>query len=596
MKKVILVLAVILMLVSCSAEIVVDLPAEEIKPNSSEINSEVLSGNSFSISFAPVPYASDYKYSLNGGESRSFSTSTYQDGIITAVISDVPDQSGTVELYAVSSSTGSEVSIASASYALTLSRVEPDAYLSARNETSAEIRVYTSLEDGSVVYLAEVKDEEDGTVIPIYSESSVIIVEGLEPGKSYTAEIYHALKDGEELKGEGSVSTAVEIPAYSQGSQVVMSLDINPDSVAMVSNIPEGVRNVSLMKSSDALLSDAVVLNDYDVYGSEARFGLSLRYLKCLESGYFYIQAGDYRSNTVKYTRPLEHYYFEQNFQSFAVAFSFADDFDSADYDIYVDGISNEITSEENGRVTVSNLASNTDYGTVTLCFRNKETQEVFEWEHEVRTRSFAGTYYWNNPSPEEPINFIIDVTESEPGSAYPYYVYFNEHDQIMKDEQYNGRRLRIMPLIDTAAGDPDYDGVIVNVSSPSAGFEEANLAYSANGGKWNSSPFSPTSWKVGSVAFGFESVTVNTLSAALGMSNPSFPTTTVFEFREYDFNRDGRPEPYVKFKNTSTNLLVSMYLETNPAPQSEKFGDLAESQPEYCWYLVRGEDLEAEK
>ncbi len=488
------------------------------------------------------------------------------------------------------------MSIASAPYALTISSIKPDAYLSSRNETSAEIRVYTSLEEGSVVYLAEVKDEEDGTVIPVYSEFPVITVEGLEPGKSYTAEIYHALKNGEELKGEDSVSTTVEIPAYSQDSSAMMTLDVNEESNFVVSNIPAGVSVVSVMKSSDVSMKDATLLYVYnEIHSSEAE--IPVEKLKCLESGYFYIQAGDYRSNIVKYTRPLEkNDEVKVNYQSFEVAFSFAEDFNSDDYDIYVDGISNEITSEEDGVVTVSNLASNTDYGTVTLCFRNKETQEVFECGLEVKTNSFVGTYYWNSQSADDPVDFIIDVTPSEPGSVYPYYVYFNEHDEIMKKAQYKGKRLRIMPLIDTAAGDPNPDDVIVNVSSPAAGFEEANLAYSANGGKWNSSPLSPTSWKIDSVALGFESVTVNTLSAALGLPNPSFPTATIFEFREYDLDGDGRAEPYVKFKNTSTNLLVSMYLETNPAPQSEKFGDLAESQPEYCWYLVRGEDLEAEK
>ena len=243
MRKVIMALVAVLMImfVSCSAEIVKDLPSEEIKPNSRTINIEVLSGNSFSISFTPVPYSSGYKYSLNGGEVSSFSTDSYHNGIITAVVSDVTEKSGTVELYAVSNSNDSEVvSIASAPYALTISSIKPDAYLSSRNKTSAEIRVYTSLEEGSVVYLAEVH-AEDGTILPVYSESPVINVEGLEPGKAYTAEIYHALKNGEELKGKDSESTTVEIPAYSQGSSAVMTLDVNEESNFVVSNIPAGI-------------------------------------------------------------------------------------------------------------------------------------------------------------------------------------------------------------------------------------------------------------------------------------------------------------------------------------------------------------------
>ena len=584
-----------IMFVSCSAEIVKDMPAEEIKPNSRTINIEVLSGDSFSISFTPVPYSSDYKYSLNGGDVSTFSTDTYHNGIITAVVSDVTEKSGTVELYAVSNSSSSEVSIASAPYALTISSIKPDAYLSSRNKTSAEIRVYTSLEEGCVVYLAEVK-AEDGTILPVYSESPVINVEGLEPDKVYTAVIYHALKNGEELKGEGSESTTVEIPAYSQGSSAVMTLDVNEESNFVVSNIPAGVSVVSVMKSSDNSLTDAVKLADYDVYGSEVVINISLRNLKCLESGYFYIQAGDYRSNIVKYTRPLEENKFTVNYQSFEVGFSFAEDFNSADYDIYVDGISNEITSEEGGVVTVSNLASNTDYGTVTLCFRNKMTQEVFECELEVKTNSFIGTYYWYNPVEERPSNFIIDVTEAESGSVYPYYVYFNIADQSVSGiSDYENNKLRIMPLLDEAAGDPS-PSTNVNVGNPQSGYVQANNAYLTNSKKWNTTSMTPSSWRISSTPGENEGIIDHVLTETTSKALFINATTwTRFSFKEADINNDGQVEPFVKFKNTGDKF-AQMGLTTNPSPQSTKFNDLSETEPEYCWYLVKAEDLEAEK
>ena len=584
-----------IMFVSCSAEIVKDLPSEEIKPNSRTINIEVLSGNSFSISFTPVPYSSGYKYSLNGGEVSSFSTDSYHNGIITAVVSDVTEKSGTVELYAVSNSNDSEVSIASAPYALTISSIKPDAYLSSRNETSAEIRVYTSLEEGSVVYLAEVK-AEDGTILPVYSESPVINVEGLEPDKVYTAVIYHALKNGEELKGKDSENTTVKIPAYSQGSSAVMTLDVNEESNFVVSNIPAGVSVVSVMKSSDASLSDSVKLEDFEVYGSELELNVSLQDLKCLESGYFYIQAGEYRSNTVKYTRLLEENMFTVNYQSFEVAFSFAEDFNSADYDIYVDGISNESTSEKDGVVTVSNLASNTDYGTVTLCFRNKMTQEVFECELEVKTNSFVGTYYWYNPTGEGPSNFIIDVTEAESGSVYPYYVYFNIADQSVSGiSDYENNKLRIMPLLDEAAGDPSTN-MNVNVGNPQSGYEQANNAYLTNSKKWNTTSMTPSSWRISSPPGENEGIIDHVLTETTSKALFINATTwTRFSFKEADINNDGQVEPFVKFKNTGDKF-AQMGLTTNPSPQSTKFDDLSETEPEYCWYLVKAEDLEAEK
>ena len=49
------------------------------------------------------------------------------------------------------------------------------------------------------------------------------------------------------------------------------------------------------------------------------------------------------------------------------------------------------------------------------------------------------------------------------------------------------------------------------------------------------------------------------------------------------------------KLKNTGDKF-AQMGLTTNASPQSTKFNDLSETEPEYCWYLVKAEDPEAEK
>ena len=589
MKRIVILLSSILILfASCSAEIIGNLPYEEVRTDGETMDVQPVSGKSFSISFKPVPYATGYEYSLNGGASEPLTNITYDGSSYYAVIDVGESESvtGTIDLFACTSD-GSVRSISSTEYVLSLSSVAPDAYLAARNETSAEIRVNTSLPSGMVMYKVALKATDGSSTQTLNFFSNTFEMTGL--GQEFGAKI-----------------TKVEIASYSMDDISTISLDVNENGF-IASDIPDGVSAVRLIKYANASAEGTAVLEKIPVEGSIAEVPFTK--LKSLETGYFRIESSDgtVKSDVLKCTVPVVNAEVTVNYKSVFVDLDFADDFASGDYDIYVTGASGaqvEVVLGQNDRVTISNLDSNYDYGTLVLNFRDGNSNVTSCPIENVFTKSFVGTYYWYRTAGSGPENFIIDVEDKVDGSAYPYYVYFNKADQAVSGIAGYGEnddsRLRIMPLVDIAAGDPDPSGVIVNVNAPPAGFSSANSAYSTNGGKWNKlkDTMSPVSWMIdtnvsnssGDVVF------TSTLSAVSSGTSPSFNTETTFSFMEVTI--DGNVIPVVKFKNIGggglMGMLVNSGLYKNEAPQSDLFGDSGEKDKKNCWYLVKAEDLEA--
>ena len=603
MKRIVILLSSLLILfASCSAEIIGNLPYEEVRTDGETMDVLPVSGTSFSISFKPVPYATGYEYSLNGGASVPLTNITYDGSSYYAVI-DVEESgpmTGTIDLFACTSD-GSVKNISSTEYVLSLSNVAPDAYLAARNETSAEIRVNTSLPSGMVMYKVVLTDADGSSSQTLNFFSNSFEVTGLSSG-SYTAEVSHALV-GQEF---GAKIMKVEIASYSMDDISTISLDVNENGF-IASDIPDGVSAVRLIKYKDASAEGTAVLENIPVEGSIAEVPFTK--LRSLETGYFRIESSDgtVKSDVLKCTVPVVNAEVTVNYKSVFVDLDFADDFASRDYGIYVTGASGaqvKVVLGQNDRVTISNLDSNYDYGTLVLNFRDGNSNVTSCPIENVFTKSFVGTYYWYRTAGSGPENFIIDVEDKADGSKYPYYVYFNKADQAVSGIAGYGEnddsRLRIMPLVDIAAGDPDPSGVIVNVNAPPAGFSSANSAYSTNGGKWNKlkDTMSPVSWMIdtnvsnssGDVVF------TSTLSAVSSGTSPSFNTETTFSFMEVTI--DGNVIPVVKFKNIGggglMGMLVNSGLYKNEAPQSALFGDSGEKDKKNCWYLVKAEDLEA--
>lgn len=602
MKRIVILLSSILILfASCSAEIIGNLPYEEVRTDGETMDVQPVSGKSFSISFKPVPYATGYEYSLNGGASVPLTNITYDGSSYYAVI-DVEESglvTGTIDLFACTSD-GSVRSISSTEYVLSLSNVAPDAYLAARNETSAEIRVNTSLPSGMVMYKVVLTDADGSSSQTLNFFSNSFEVTGLSSG-SYTAEVSHALV-GQEF---GDKTTKVEIASYSVDDISTISLDVNENGF-VASDIPDGVSSVRLIKYANASAEGTAVLEDIPVEGFIAEVPFTK--LKSLETGYFRIESSDgtVKSDVLKCTVPVVNAEVTINYKSVFVDLDFADDFASGDYDIYVTGASGaqvEVVLGQNDRVTISNLDSNYDYGTLVLNFRDGNSNVTSCSIDNVFTKSFVGTYYWGdiNPSTATGIrsNFIIDVEEKYPGSSYPYRVYFNENDSAIKGKaEYAGKLLRLMPLIDYVE-DGIQPGAEIDVNDIGT-YESQNLSYGANNKKWNTSTMSPFKWQVvvDQSSVNGDSVLTATRSWAKVFIVVDALTYTSFSFMEYDIDGDGEMEPFVKFKNTGDGTARiglasnSENIETNNA----KFGDdeTLVSGKNYCWYLVKADDLEA--
>lgn len=575
------------MLAGCSAEIVNTLPKQEVSvPSSSAslMKIEVQGGDSLELVFKPVAYAKRYAYRLDGS-AISEGNVTYRNGYCRIRISDAPP-SGTVELFAIDSS-GAHVSIASSAYALSLDDVTPDAYLSSRDKTSAQIRVFTNIPEGSIYFYVEVLDSSDNEITTQIYETSVIEITGLEENQEYSVKVYHALT-GQPI---GTKSADVTIPSYDSKTASIMELDVT-DNGFVVSGIPEGVSSVTLHKTSTINGDDDKSLSSASVRNGQAEIPFTS--LNSLEAGYFHVESGSYRSNVVKYTTPLVNPEVTMNYKSAFVDFTFSEDFSASHYDIYVIGVSSAKVDVAGNRVTISNLKSNYDFGNVLLCFRVEDKEAgssyVISCPVELKTKSFVGTYAWTNPKGSTPVaNFIIDVTNSAADSEYPYYVYFNKKDSVFDSAEYKDVdiRIRVMPLLDVAAGDPEGIGKTVDVNNPHSGFESANIAYQINGYKWNSmrnlSIAKPLSWVLVSKTVGDDSVTTKTQSETKLLNAD---VDTAFLFMEVEI--DGVVTPVVKFRNYG--VVASMGLVTNPNGKSDiqKYKDTSETQPDYCWYLEK--------
>ena len=587
------------MLAGCSAEIVSTLPKQEVSvPSSSAslMKIEVQGGDSLELVFKPVAYAKRYAYRLDGSAIIEGNV-TYRNGYCRISISGA-QPSGTVELFAIGSS-GAHVSIASSAYALSLDDVTPDAYLSSRDKTSAQIRVFTNIPEGSIYFYVEVMDSSGNEITTQMYETSVIEITGLEENQGYSVKVYHALT-GQSI---GTKSADVTIPRYDADTASTMELDVT-DKGFVVSGIPGGVSSVTLHKSSAIDDKVGTDLKSASVRNGQAEIPFTS--LNSLEAGYFHVEAGSsYRSNIVKYTTPLVNPEVTMNYKSVFVDFSFSMDFDASHYDIYVIGVSSAKVDVAGNHVTISNLKSNYDFGNVLLCFRYKLKENeagssyVISCPVELKTKSFVGTYSWENTGgiKDAPSNFIIDVRNSEDGSEFPYYVYFNRNDEAVKGTANEDKALRIMPLLDPAAGDPDGESSPIPLTGVDAAYASANASYMANSGKWNTSSFTPTKWKIISNTFANAGdgvvTTTKSWASIFGAFEMDADTATGFYFMEYQ-RSDGTMLPVIKFKNIGTGTwanTVNSNLVKNTTPDNgKKYGETLQSEPDpkYCWYLEK--------
>ena len=601
----VLILALLLLFSACSAEIVKDLPPEEIQPSASEAAVEVVSGESISVSFSPVPYARGYGYQLSdGGGYKDLVSSelTFSNGLISFTISDVSQMAGDVFVYAVDGSTGNTVQIASASYTLSLENIAPDVYISERGEDFVELRTSTDNAE-SFFYMVNIKEAgnpDDPGENHFFFNTSEFRIEELKRNTAYTAVVSHSL-DGTDYSAQ---TTTLSIPEYDETKQAAIDFSIS-DDVLMADNI-EG-NSVTLYKKINLNDSnDKAVAVKRNISVSDGSVRIESSSLSSLESGYFYFASDTAFSNVIEYTVPVTVKKVTNNWKSADLEIGFAADAMTAFSSLTVSGGGRNASAKyTDSGVRIENLDSNTSYPAVTLSFRpdsglNSESVIV-----ELETQSFSGTYEWtgNLVDGDRNTNFKVVVTDQKAGtdtypavpetSIYPYYVYFDSDpesgDKSIIGQGLANQSLRILPLVDSSAGENGATAASqVNMDNPGE-LRKQNEAYKANNKKWNASPFSPSRWYI-DIADNEpdERDIIETVTQSFAIILTA-PTTTTFEFMEAELS--GETLPVVKFKNTSSSSLVRNYLRKNSADQRSAYGDEDEADWQYCWYLEKVSD-----
>lgn len=602
MKKIVIFLICILIgsvFISCNAEIVNTLPEETVKPDSSDIVVSS-SGSTLEIKFSAIAYADQYGYIINGETEHPIEiTVNASDNYCSFSVNNVSKPTGFITVYGKTTNSDDWVQIASETYGVSIDDTAPDVFLSVRNETNVELEVNPILDLLYLTYKVEIQGNEptreieyDGTDI-LLSEGKIKI-DGLSQTGNYTIIVSHKLVESSEYSPK---TTTIIVPAYSINASIELS---TTDNAFVINNLPQDTTKVTLYKrlNSDMTSESIVVKDGIDISSSKEIPFSSV--LKSLEHGYFYVATENEISNIVNITAPLMPIsQVKENYKSAIIEFDFDEAVNTNELLFNVSttsGTNSRITVEiEGNKVIISGLDSNTQYADLSLDITNNEYDVNPYIVDSFATKSFAGEtgtkqYEWTGYFKDEENLSYFRIVVKDPqlledpiDSDFPYYVYFAEDDPVMDNSEYTNKELRIMPLIDTKAGDtmPTKDSPIYRNDTILP-----NYAYKANNSKWNklaSNPlFRPSSWYIETPEITRDRVDSTTQSTAFGMT---LPTETSFEFFEYFDKTTQTYKPVIKFRNSSTERLVYSNLNTNAdADSGLQFGD--ENSDEYCFYL----------
>ena len=613
MKKTILILLTVLLAVSCSQVVYDNLPPADISAdNVSFVVERVRAGNAdtLNLKFTPVAYVSTYGYQVDNNSVVDINKEYmgYEDGYITYQLPDSESYSdtGLVKLFSRSDSEDAVIAIAEYSF-LTTSDVAPNVIVSSRYENYVEL--YVSANDPEIEYKVTLTDKTESNESVVMSslkaENGIITVPGLSPDHEYTLVVAHK-SAGEDY---GQKTTSLDVGKYEYS--VVISLEVT-DTAFTASEIPEGINSVDLRKIADNEESYKKI-KSADVNNGTAMFNFSD--MKSLESGIFYVYAETasekYISNTVRATTPIIVKGRTENYRSVDLYIDFADDVredESVEFTVYDPAGANASIQDFKSNdgldvLTISDIDSNKAYDKITLAANKAGAFAVSSVVENVTTKSFAElSFSWENPSNTQPKSCIITVKNSE-DSKYPYYVYFSDDDSTVIEQNMQKKSLRIMPIIDTTAGEPDTNNtnrVYCDNSLNPDNLKKQNEAYVLNSKKWNSTGMEPSSWYVDkeNSSYTKNKVVTETVSFVSFLPTLENRTETTFEFMEYR-DDSGNVIPIVKFKNRGTGGFASAGIITNRDPSNtpEKFDDYSEdsTSAKNCWYLTPVEIIEEE-
>ena len=581
MKKLLFIILAVC-IISCSPVAVSTLPDADIEQGSATATATITGEHSINITFTPAAFASEYAYAIDNESAIEEDASlTFKKGLYAFNIFSGLNDSGNIFVFGRKNG-GEWVKIATAEYVMSLANIQPDAYLSKRGETEAEIRIDSELDPSSVDYEIEITSDnpEEKPFYTYLKENNSYTISGLTAAGNYTATIRNKLKT-ETSYGTNS-STTVTITPYDSNNKQTITLEISETKDAFnISEIPSGT-NISLYKTNKT----SPVFSNIDE-NADGTATIPFRSLKSLESGYFFVSTGNgtVNSNILKYTIPLRIESTTANYRSAEIKIDIAEDVKLSDsnFSIEGNGLQSAEISVSNSGVRIGKLDSDTSYD---FTLRYVDSEYMGTESIHVDTKSFAGkSYQWIgtfNGSTKE-TNFRIYVKDPVEGSEYPYYVYFSNDDAAIINSKYEGQELKIMPLFDEANGEslPTQSNQISwKENSPQ------NNAYKANSSKWNGSPINPSSWyieKSGPSESSKDVIETLTQSTAFSMEQP---TTTTFSFMEYMDETTGEYKPVIKFRNTSSSSLVTGFLRKNSNPdEGLRYGD--STTDEYSFYLI---------
>lgn len=216
-------------------------------------------------------------------------------------------------------------------------------------------------------------------------------------------------------------------------------------------------------------------------------------------------------------------------------------------YDIYIDNqfvtrLSSDVFSYE-----VKNLSSETSYH-LAFAARDEANNTLSSDFATFSTTTWNGTYRWENQTGKTnggKLTELVFRAETIKDDVYGEYV---ELYMIEGDVEY-----RVFPLFDLDA--PPVGWTDYGSSIPQA------VAYRLNAEKFNTSPFTPSSWRVVTITLGTENPSVTVETKALGIA----VDTTI----TYSFFIDGNGKRNLRFVMDGSGI-VKKFLLFNPNEGSD--------------------------
>ena len=604
MKKTILILLAFLVLaVSCSQVVYDNLPPVDIGGASTAINARQQDETSRNLvlTFAPVPYVSAYAYSFNDGTPIPFEADKYENGMLSYSIyaAKVPSNEGTVNLFGRTSGSTSWVKLGESAYEIKIEGEIPDAYVYERHENKVVLNINPASNGKEYLYRLVVMTEDEEILYDtkdfVQAENGSITIET--PKEKCLINVYQ--RESLDVPAEEAYAS-IEVYEFSN----TVGLDLTVDDAGFhVSGIASDTTEVALKNRDNTSLN--IVLKGIDA-GNGGIIDIPFKDVPSLESGLFYVYStnGSVVSNNVKTTAPVSILSTTPNYRSVDLEINFSSLVDVSNIDFSandsigtynVDVVS--VDSDNKTKVSVTELDSNTTYNTDQIALVINDVDIAIS---EFTTKSFAGMFYeWYGESPS---NFIIYVEHAPDNSEYPYYVYLSENDESVDlSSRYERSDFRIMPLLDNSPNLANQDPVStasnkVDCETNMLGeynVEIPNESYKKNSLKWNKLKDNTNleKWYIVDSQIGNDVVETESSSDATALGIPVKDTRvlTSFYFMEADIDNDGIIEPFVKFKNKALGSgIANIGLKTNPNSNNEyiNFEKNIDPDASYCWYL----------